>query len=168
MLCGSASSASAILSGLAGVEIPMHTSQLSQANAPKCPSGRLAGVGQSPRVPVAGSRRIRGRFPSDGRGDTPPPPRRSPLRASCEVVSRPRGRKPAYGAASRRFRGDRAGAVPRQQTYPSPRGRSGFRRPTPLRTIRPRSQERPTERHEPCTAARGLVGVSESENPKGE
>ena len=25
--------------------------------------------------------------------------------------------------------------------------------------------ERPTERHEPCTAARGLVGVSESREP---
>ena len=168
MLCGSASSASAILSGLAGVEIPMHTSQLSQANAPKCPSGRLAGgraESESPRRWVSPHQ---GAISQRRQGDTPPPPRRSPLRASCEVVSRPRGRKPAYGAASRRFRGDRAGAVPRQQTYPSPRGRSGFRRPTPLRTIRPRSQERPTERHEPCTAARGLVGVSESENPKGE
>ena len=52
----------------------MHTSQLSQANAPKCPSGRLAGVGQSPRVPVAGSRRIRGDFPATAGGIHHPRP----------------------------------------------------------------------------------------------
>ena len=69
------------------------------------------GTGRVQRFPVAGYQPHQGAFPQRRQGITPPPPRKTALRAFCEVVPRQKMTETCNRAARRRFRGDRAGRL---------------------------------------------------------